>query len=76
MKKKLLKNIFSLITFIVILFTVIEVIRLDVLPNKYLLLFGSVLVILNIIASLLLFVKGIISKLFSIFLYLILYCQK
>lgn len=73
MKRKLLKNIFSLITFIIILFTIIEVIRLDVLPNKYLLLFIGLELILFILGLVLynrktkvLFILGIIIYIISI----------
>ena len=39
MKKRLIKNILSLIVLIVILFTTYEIFKLNVLPNKYLILF-------------------------------------
>ena len=71
-----IKNIVKIITIIIILILSIicfkYVFDLDVLPNKYLLLFGSIILILNIMASLLLFIKGVISKIFSMFLYLVL----
>ena len=70
--KNKIKLFFTIIVLILSLICFNYVNNLDILPNKYLLLFGSIILILNIIASLLLFIKGIISKIFSIILYLIL----
>ena len=36
MKKKLLKNILSLVVLIIVLFTTYEILKLNILPNKYL----------------------------------------
>ena len=66
--KNILKIIFTIIVLILSIICFKYVFDLDVLPNKYLYLFGGVILILNIIASLLLFIKGIISKIFSIIL--------
>ena len=72
--KRLLKNIFSLIVLIIIVLTVIEVLKLDILPNKYLYLFIGLEVVLFIIGLLLynskkkvLLILGIILYLISIF---------
>ena len=72
--KRLIKNIFSLIVLIIIVLTVIEVLKLDILPNKYLYLFIGLEVVLFIIGLLLynskkkvLLILGIILYLISIF---------
>ena len=71
MKKKLLINIFSLIVFITILLTVIEVIKLDVLPNKYLLLFIGLEIILFILGFILYNLKKKVFIILGIILYII-----
>ena len=70
--KNVLRMLFIIIVLILSIICFKYIFDLNVLPDKYLLLFGSIILILNIIASLLLFVKGIISKIFSIILYLVL----
>ena len=50
--KKLIKNIFSLIVFIIMLLAIIEVLKLDVLPNRYLFMFIG--------GELLLFILGLL----------------
>ena len=76
-KKKLkIKNIAKLITIILILILSLicfEYIKdLDILPNKYLYLFLGILLFLNLIGSVLLMIKGKITKIFSVILYLLL----
>ena len=71
MKKRLLKNIFSLIVFIIILLTFIEVIKLDVLPNKYLLLFIGLEMVLFILGLVLYNLKKKIFIILGIILYII-----
>ena len=41
MKKKLLKNILSLVVLIIVLFTTYEILKLNILPNKYLILISN-----------------------------------
>lgn len=75
-KKFKIKNIFKLIIITIIL--VLSLIcfkyinNLDILPNKYLYLFLGILLFLNLIGSILLLTKGIISKIFSTILYILL----
>lgn len=45
---------------------------MDILPDKYLYILIGVILFINFISGILLFVKGIISKIFSVILYLIL----
>ena len=71
MKRKLLKNIFSLIVFIILLLVFIEVIRLDVLPNKYLYLFIGLELILFILGLFLYNRKNKVLLVLGIIIYII-----
>lgn len=70
--KNILKVIVITIMFILSLICFKYVLDLDIIPNKYLYLFLGILLILNILATILMLLKGIISKIFSVILYLIL----
>ena len=76
-KKKLKTNNISklIITIIMLVLSLIcfkYVYDLDILPNKYLYLFLGILLFINLIGSVLIFSKGIISKILSGILYIIL----
>ena len=69
--KNILKLFFSIIVLILSIICFQYIFELNVIPDKYLILLGCLILLLNIIASLLLFIKGIISKIFSIILIVI-----
>ena len=71
-KKLIIKTILTIIMLTLSLICFKYVKDLDILPNKYLYLFLGIILIINILASILIFIKGIISKIFSGILYLIL----
>ena len=71
-KKRILKVIISIIILSLSLVCFKYIKNMNILPNKYLYLFLSIILVLNLISALLLFIKGIISKIFSGILYLIL----
>ena len=71
-KKRVAELIIAIIMLVLSLLCFKYVCDLDILPSKYLFLFLIVMLILNIFACILLFKKGIISKIFSVILYLIL----
>lgn len=71
-KKNITKLIVSIIMLILSLLCFKYVYNLNILPNKYLYLFLSIILIINLLAMILLFLKGIISRIFSGILYLIL----
>lgn len=71
-KKKIIKLIISIIMLILSLVCFKYVCDLDILPNKYLFLFLGVILILNIISTIFVFMKGIITKILSGILYLLL----
>ena len=70
-KKNIAKLIISIIMLILTIICFAYVNSLNVLPGKYLLLFIAILLILNMIATVLLFSKGKIKKLISVILYII-----
>ena len=71
MKKKLLINIFSLIVFITVLLTIMEVVKLDVLPNKYLYLFIGLELIVFILGLVLYNLKKKVFVILGIIIYII-----
>ena len=71
-KKLIIKLIISIIMLILSLICFKYINDLDILPNKYLYLVLSMILVLNLLATAFLFIKGIICKIFSILLYLIL----
>lgn len=76
-KKKINKNnfiklIISIFMLILSLVCFKYICDLDILPNKYLFLFLGVILILNIISIVFIFMKGIITKILSGILYLLL----
>ena len=71
-KVNVIKLIISILMLILSLVCFKYVYDLDILPNKYLYLFLGILLVINIIGTILLFIKGIISKIFSGILYIIL----
>jgi hypothetical protein len=71
-KKLTIKLIISIIMLILSLICFKYINDLDILPNKYLYLVLAMILVLNLLAIAFLFIKGIICKIFSIILYLIL----
>ena len=71
-KKKIIKLIISIFMLILSLVCFKYIYDLDILPNKYLFLFLGVILILNIISIVFIFMKGIITKILSGILYLLL----
>ena len=71
-KNKILKLIISIFMLILSLVCFKYIYDLDILPNKYLFLFLGVILILNIISMIFIFMKGIITKILSGILYLLL----
>lgn len=69
---KIIKVIISIIMLGLSLICYKYIYDMDILPNKYLNLLLGVLLVINLIAGLLLFIKGIITKIFSGILYIIL----
>lgn len=73
MKKNIIiKIIISFFMFILSVICFNSVLKMNIIPNKYLLLFGIVLFVLNLCGDLLLFFKGKIKKIFSILFYVLL----
>lgn len=73
LKTKLItKLIISIIMLVLSLICFKYVYDLNILPNKYLYLFLGIILVINILSAIFLFIKGIISKIFSFILYLIL----
>lgn len=70
--KKIIKLIISIIMLMLSLVCFKYVYDINILPNKYLYLFIGIILIINILSTLLLFIRGIISKIISGILYLIL----
>lgn len=72
MKKKILHNIYSIIVFVILILTIIQIIKLNILPNKYfypivifdILLFSVGLLFFNLKKKIL-FITGIIILLLS-----------
>ena len=71
-KNKIIKLIISIFMLILSLVCFKYIYDLDILPNKYLFLFLGVILILNIISMVFIFMKGIITKILSGILYLLL----
>lgn len=71
-KKKIIKLIISIIMLILSLVCFKYIYDLDILPNKYLFLFLGTILVLNIISMIFIFMKGIITKILSGILYLLL----
>ena len=71
-KKLIIKLIISIIMLILSLICFKYINDLDILPNKYLYLVLVMIFVLNLLATVFLFIKGIICKIFSIILYLML----
>ena len=71
MKKKLLKNILSLVVLIIVLFTTYEILKLNILPNKYLIPIIIGEIILYVLGLLLYNLKKKVFVLIGIILYLI-----
>lgn len=71
MKKKLLKNILSLVVLIIVLFTTYEILKLNILPNKYLIPIIIGEIILYALGLLLYNLKKKVFVLIGIILYLI-----
>jgi len=69
---KIIGIIVSIIMLILSLVCFKYVYDMNILPNKYLYLFLGVILIINILAAILLFLKGILTKIISGILYLIL----
>ena len=69
--KIILKNIFSLITVIIIFLTVYQVLKLDVLPNKYLFLFLGIEIVLFAISCFLYNRKKILPIIIGAILYIL-----
>lgn len=70
--KKIIKLIIAIIMLVLSLLCFKYVSDMDILPSKYLYLFLIIILALNGISILLLFIKGIISKIFSGILYILL----
>lgn len=71
MKKKLLKNTLSLVVLIIVLFTTYEILKLNILPNKYLIPIIIGEIILYVLGLLLYNLKKKVFVLIGIILYLI-----
>ena len=71
MKKKLLKNILSLVVLIIVLFTTYEILKLNILPNKYLMPIIIGEIILYVLGLLLYNLKKKVFVLIGIILYII-----
>ena len=71
MKKKLLKNILSLVVLIIVLFTTYEILKLNILPSKYLIPIIIGEIILYVLGLLLYNLKKKVFVIIGIILYLI-----
>jgi len=71
MKKKIVKIVVSVVMLVLSLVCFKYILDLDILPNKYLYIFLGILIFLNVLASTFLFIKGWITKIISIILYII-----
>ncbi len=69
---KPLKWIIVIVAFIISALLVLSIHRLNIIPTKYMILGISILIIINLIADLLLFLKNKIPKVFACILYLFL----
>ncbi len=72
MKSKIIKSIIAIIMLGLSLMCYKYVSDMNIVPNKYLNLFIAIILIVNVIAIILLFIKGIVTKIFSSILYVIL----
>lgn len=70
--KKIIKLIVSIVMLILSLILFKNIYNLNILPTKYLILVLGIILFLNILGTLFLFIKGVISKILSIVLYIIL----
>lgn len=74
MKKKLLKNIFSFIVLIILFLAAFVIIRLDILPAKYLILFLVIEIVLYLLGLLLYNLKKKVFFILGIILFIISIC--
>ena len=70
--KKIIKLIVSIVMLILSLILFKNIYNLNILPTKYLILVLGIILFLNILGTLFLFIKGIITKILSGLLYVIL----
>lgn len=69
--KKIIKSIITLLFLALSIFLIFKVNKLGLIPNKYLIIGSIALIVLNAVASTLLFCKSLIPKIFSVILYII-----
>ncbi len=69
--KKIIKSIITLIFLALSIFLIFKVNKLGLVPNKYLIIGAITLIVLNAVASTLLFCKSLIPKIFSVIIYII-----
>lgn len=70
-KSKIIKLIISLIFIVMSLFMIYKIHSINMIPNKYLFIFLVVLIVLNVIASLCLFIKNKWLKIVTVLIYLL-----
>lgn len=70
-KSKIIKFIISLIFIVMSFFMMYKIYSINMIPNKYLLIFLVVLIVLNIIANLCLFIKNKWLKIVTVLIYLL-----
>lgn len=70
-KSKIIKFIISLIFVVISFFMMYKIYSINMIPNKYLLIFLVVLIVLNIIANLCLFIKNKWLKILTVLMYLL-----
>lgn len=70
-KSKIIKLIISLIFVVMSSFMIYKIHNINMIPNKYVLIFAIIFVVLNIVASLCLFVKNKWLKIITVLIYLI-----
>jgi hypothetical protein len=70
--KKIIKSVIAIFFLILSILLIVSINKVGIVPNNYMIIGSIILLVLNLIADTLLFVKGIISKIFCVILYIIL----
>lgn len=72
MKRKIIKSLISIIMFIISIYCIILVCNMNIIPDKYLIIFIITMLILNLLGVIFIFVKNKILTVISVIIYIIL----
>lgn len=72
MKRKIIKSLISIIMFIISIYCITLVCNMNIIPDKYLIIFIITMLILNILGIIFMFVKSKILTVISVIIYIIL----